>query len=94
MRGQFKGKIGNVEEVQIKNQRIAVEGVTYTKKDGKKMPYLLHPSKVMILELNLDDRKRKASIDRASKVKSAPKAEVKKAEVKIEAKPKSKEIKK
>lgn len=67
LRGQFAGKIGNVEDVQIRNQRIAVEGVTYTGRDGKKKHYLLHASKVVILELNLDDKKRKASLDKSNK---------------------------
>ena len=67
LRGQYAGKIGNIEEVQIKNGRVAVEGVNYTGRDGKKKPYLIHPSKVIILELSLDDKKRKLSLERASK---------------------------
>lgn len=90
LRGQYAGKIGNVEDVHIRYQRIAVEGVNYTGRDGKKKPYLISPSKVVILELNLDDKKRKASLDKSkSQVKTVKKVEVKtekKVEVKTETK--------
>lgn len=77
MRGQFRGKMGNVENVSINYQKIAVEGATFTARDGKKKSYPIHPSNIMILELNLEDKKRKASIERASKSKSENKQEVK-----------------
>lgn len=83
LRGQFKGKIGTIEDVQIKNMRVCIENVTYTGRDGKKKYYPIHPSKVLILELNLDDKKRKASIVR-SKPKPENKANVAKAEKKAE----------
>lgn len=66
LRGQFKGRIGAIEEVQIKNMRVCIENVTYTGRDGKKKYYPIHPSKILILELNLDDKKRKASIGRSN----------------------------
>lgn len=74
MRGQFKGRMGAIENVDVKNCRIAVEGATYTAREGKKKPYLIHPSNIIILELNLEDRKRKASIERAG-LKQKPKEE-------------------
>lgn len=77
MRGQFKNKIGAIEGVSINFQRIAVEGATFTARDGKKKPYPIHPSNLMIVELNLEDKKRKASIERASKLKSEVKQEKK-----------------
>lgn len=80
LRGQFKGKTGGVEAVKIKDGRIAVEGVTFTGRDGKKKSYLIHPSKVVIIELNLEDKKRKASIERSNKsvTKKVKSVEVKK----------------
>jgi len=91
LRGQYKGKVGSVEDVQIKNRRVAIEGVNYTGRDGKKKSYLLHPSKVLIIELNLDDKFRKASIERvkqtarpAAKKIVDGKVESKTAEVKTE----------
>ena len=93
MRGQFRNKIGVVENVSINFQKIAVEGATFTARDGKKKPYPIHSSNLMIVELNLDDKKRKASIERASKSKSEIKSE-KKATVKPVTMAKPKESKK
>ncbi len=64
LRGQFKGKIGKVEKVFAKHQRIVVEGVYLTKKDGNRTVYRLHPSKLMLTELNLDDKKRIKLLER------------------------------
>ena len=64
MRGQFKGKTGKVENVLTRYQRIHVEGVTQLKRDGSKIPYPIHPSKVRITELNLGDKRRVESLQR------------------------------
>lgn len=67
MRGQYKkttGKVSNVNAVKLK---VYVEGVDFVKKDGSKVQYPLHPSNLMITELNLEDRKRKKSLERGQK---------------------------
>ncbi|QDA30772.1 50S ribosomal protein L24 [Thermococcus indicus] len=64
MRGDFKGKEGKVVEVDLKRYRIHVEGVTHKKTDGTEVFYPLHPSNVMIIELNLDDERREKIIKR------------------------------
>ena len=64
MRGQFKGKTGKVEKINLKKQRITIEGIFLTKKDNNKTPYLLHPSKLMITELVTDDKKRIKHLER------------------------------
>ena len=64
MRGQFKGKTGKVERVLPRYQRIHVAGATQLKRDGSKIPYPIHPSKVRITELNLDDKKRAETLQR------------------------------
>jgi len=64
MRGDFKGKEGKVVEVDLKRYRIHVEGVTHKKTDGTEVYYPLHPSNVMIIELNLDDERREKIIER------------------------------
>ncbi|WP_148882782.1 50S ribosomal protein L24 [Thermococcus aciditolerans] len=64
MRGDFKGKEGKVVEVDLKRYRIHVEGVTHKKTDGTEVYYPLHPSNVMIIELNLDDERREKIISR------------------------------
>lgn len=64
MRGDFKGKEGKVVEVDLKRYRIHVEGVTQKRTDGTEVFYPLHPSNVMIIELNLDDERREKIINR------------------------------
>ncbi|WP_297477435.1 50S ribosomal protein L24 [Thermococcus sp.] len=64
MRGDFKGKEGKVAEIDLKRYRIHVEGVTQKKTDGTEVYYPVHPSNVMIVELNLDDEKREKIIKR------------------------------
>lgn len=56
--GQFKSKSGKVERVDMKKQRVYVTGIEFTKKDGGKDFYPLHPSNLMITELYLEDKKR------------------------------------
>ena len=67
LRGQFKKKTGKVSRVNLKKIRIYIEGVENVKKDGSKAPYPVHPSNVMITELNLDDKERKMILERNKK---------------------------
>jgi large subunit ribosomal protein L24 len=64
MRGDRKGLEGKVSLVNRKNYRIFVEGVTREKVDGTTIPVLIHPSKVMIVNLNLDDKWRREILKR------------------------------
>jgi len=64
MRGQFKGKTGLVEKVDMRNIKIHVNGAENIKKDGSKAAYPISPSNLMITELKLEDKKRKASLER------------------------------
>jgi len=63
LRGQYKKKEGKVERVDLKRQRIFVSGLEYFKKDGTKIPVPFHPTNLMILELDLNDKKRKEKIE-------------------------------
>ena len=58
MRGQFKKKIGKIERINLKKSKVYITGVETIKKDGTKILYPVNPSNLMILELNLDDKKR------------------------------------
>ncbi len=58
MRGNFKGKQGKVGVVDIKRTRIQVDGIQRTKQGGEKLETWFHPSKVKIIILNADDKKR------------------------------------
>ncbi len=62
MRGQFKKKTGKVERVDVKHAKIYITGIAITKKDGSKKPRALHPSNLLITELNLEDKKRQKGL--------------------------------
>ena len=64
MRGQFKKKEGKVEQVNLKKTLVYVEGIEITKKDGTKTRYPIHPSNLMVTELNMDDKMRQKSLER------------------------------
>jgi large subunit ribosomal protein L24 len=64
MRGDHKGFEGKVTVIDRKNYRIQVEGLTREKVDGTAIFVPVHPSKVMITNLNLDDKWRKKILER------------------------------
>jgi len=84
MRGDRKGAEGKVTEVDRQKYRIFIEGVTQEKVDGSTVPTSIHPSKVMITSLNLDDKWRRESL----KVEAAEEAEKRSEEEKKALKPK------
>ena len=59
LRGQFKKKTGKVTSVNLTKTKVYIEGIEQVKKDGSKAFYPIHPSNVMVTELELDDKKRK-----------------------------------
>ena len=71
LRGQFKKKEGKISRVDIKNSKVFVEGIERGKGDGSKSFYPIHPSNVQIQEFNLDDKKRKASLERKNNGKKS-----------------------
>jgi large subunit ribosomal protein L24 len=71
VRGQFAGTIGAVTDVNIKNAHVYVEKVELVKRDGSKVKYPIHASKVIILEL-VDDKRR---FEAKTKPAKAPKAD-------------------
>ncbi len=76
VRGDHKGFEGKVSRVDLKHFRVYLEGLTREKVDGTTVFVALHPSKVMIRNLNLDDKRRKAVLDRKKPIikKKAEKA--------------------
>ncbi len=75
LRGQFAKKEGKVERVEIKRTRLFITGAEIIKKDGAKVLYPIHPSNILIMELDLGDKKRKRKLESTSPA-SARKAEV------------------
>jgi len=71
MRGDRKGSEGKVTKVDRRRYRILIEGITREKVDGTAIQVAIHPSKVMLTNLNLDDKWRRESL----KVEVAKEAE-------------------
>jgi len=70
MRGDHRGHTGKVIRVDRKKYRIYVEGLVRKKADGSEVPIPIHPSKVQIIKLNLDDERRKKIIERKMAAKA------------------------
>ncbi len=66
LRGQFNGKTGKVERIDVKKEKLYINGVEMQKKDGSKVFYGINPSNVMITELTLEDKRRSESLKRKS----------------------------
>jgi large subunit ribosomal protein L24 len=64
MRGDRKGFEGKITRVDRRKYRVYVEGLTREKVDGTTIFVPIHPSKVMITRLNLDDKWRKKILER------------------------------
>jgi large subunit ribosomal protein L24 len=83
MRGDKKGVEGKVSRIERSKIRLFVDGVTREKVDGTPIQIPIHPSKIMITSLNLDDKKRRESLkaeapEEAEKRVEEPKKEQKK----------------
>ncbi len=64
LRGQFKGTIGDIDKVDRKRYKVFVTGAEIKKTDGTKKHFPIHPSKLMILTLKLEDKKRAKALER------------------------------
>lgn len=62
LRGKSRGKTGKVDLFNDKKMKVTVTGLQFTKKDGSKINILFHPSKLEIISLVLEDKKRIESI--------------------------------
>jgi large subunit ribosomal protein L24 len=63
VRGDHVGFEGKVSRVDLKRYRIFLEGLTREKVDGTNIFVPVHPSKVMIKSLKLDDKWRQAILE-------------------------------
>jgi ribosomal protein L24 len=64
MRGEHKGFEGKVTGINRKTYQVFVDGVRREKVNGTSISVPIHPSKVMITRLNLDDRQRREMLNR------------------------------
>lgn len=68
MRGAYKGVEGKIINVDVESGRVSIEGITREKIGGGTVPVMIHASKVMVTNLNLDDKWRRMKLE-----KTAPK---------------------
>jgi len=73
MRGDHKGFEGKVTRIAKRKYRIYVDGLTREKVDGTTIFVPIHPSKVMIINLSLDDKWRKKILERKRLLQAKPK---------------------
>lgn len=85
MRGDHKGFEGKITRIDSARYRIYVEGLTREKVDGTTIFVPIHPSKVLITRLNLDDKWRKKILER----KRTMRKKLKEIEEKPEVRPKA-----
>lgn len=67
LRGQFKSKEVTVEKIDLKRQIVNLTGLEFNKKDGTKSSHSFKPSNLMIISLELSDKKRKAKLSKSNK---------------------------
>ncbi len=67
MRGQFKKQTGKIVSVDLRRNRITIEGIHQVKRGRTKTFYPLHPSNLQIIELTTDDKKTRMKLEGAKK---------------------------
>jgi large subunit ribosomal protein L24 len=78
MVGQFRGFRGDVSRVNLSECKAYVEGVKVKKSDGSEVLRALEPSNLRIVKLNLDDKRRRMSMDRSRREERPVKQEKRK----------------
>jgi large subunit ribosomal protein L24 len=66
MRGKFRGSEGKVELLNLKKSTAKITGLEVSKKDGSKAKVPVHVSNLLIVDLNLDDKKRMESKEKSA----------------------------
>ena len=64
IRGTYAGKAGKIDRVNAKKSLLFITGIDLTKKDGTKLLRGIHPSQLVLTDVVLDDKYRKAIIER------------------------------
>ena len=87
MRGNYRGHEGKVVEVDRKRYYIYIEGVKIKKADGTEVLRPIHPSKVMIVKLDMSDKWRIKILERKGVKREIIEEELAKAEETIKEEP-------
>lgn len=62
--GKFRKHEGKIGGINLKKSQIFVDGAEITKRDGTKKSIALHPSNLVVTELNIDDKLRQKMLER------------------------------
>jgi len=62
MRGKYKGKEGKVAKTNLKDSTVNIEKIITTKQDGTELFVPIKASNVRIIDLDLNDEKRKKAL--------------------------------
>ena len=63
LRGDHKGKSGKILGVDVPARKVTVEGVTNKKADGTEVALPVDPSNLVIVKLNLEDKRREQKLE-------------------------------
>jgi large subunit ribosomal protein L24 len=76
LRGDHKGKSGRIVAIDVSVRKVTVAGVTNKKADGTEVALPVDPSNLVIVKLNLEDKRREAKLDAtAESQKGEPKVQ-------------------
>ncbi|HIE34024.1 MAG TPA: 50S ribosomal protein L24 [Candidatus Altiarchaeales archaeon] len=64
LRGEFRGTTGEVTRVSLRDYKIYIDGITAKKADGTGIERSVDPSNVMITEIFMEDKGRRAMLER------------------------------
>jgi ribosomal protein uL24 len=81
-RGDYKGFEGRVTRVNRKGYGVHVDGINREKADGTQIPVPIHPSKLEIIRLNLNDKWRKRILERKGSIEEKQEESEEKKELK------------
>ena len=76
LRGKYRNVEGFVVYIDRKRYKVYIDSVKFTNKSGKEVYRPIHYSKLMILRLNLKDKKRIEVIKRKMKSKNVPEEKI------------------
>jgi large subunit ribosomal protein L24 len=79
MRGDHKGTTGKVVTIDATKRKVTVDGVTNKKADGTEVPLPVDPSNLVIVKLNLEDKRRQAKLDETANAPTKGEPKVQKA---------------
>ena len=69
LRGDHKGKSGEIVDIDVPARKVVVQGVTNKKADGTEVPLPVDPSNLVIVKLNLEDKRREAKLQSGADAK-------------------------